>query len=186
MAKTELTRQIESALMAWVPTHYAGMRVDQNRNCICAKEVPVMFGSSRTSLIDYACVREYYVTDTKIATIIACVSIIGSAEDLQSLPENTLFGHCNYYAMPKALYAQVKDEIPEDSGVLLYYDGSEGVFCGIRKKKECVPHKLDTEMQKWLIMSIAKKATKDLQLAIVAKEKQDRHERWHSRRNEKY
>ena len=70
--------------------------------------------------------------------------------------------------------------------MLLYYDGSEGVLCGIRKKKECVPHKLDTEMQKWLIMSIAKKATKDLQLAIVAKEKQDRYERWHSRRNEKY
>lgn len=82
--------------------------------------------------------------------------------------------------MPKALYAKVKDEIPENIGVLLYYDGTEGPFQGIRKKKGCIPHELDTETQKWLIMSIAKSATKELRATIAAKEKQDRYDRWHS------
>lgn len=186
MAKTELTKQIEDALMAWGPTFFAGSKVDPNRDGICAKEVPIELEGSSRSYVDYACVRECYVTDTKIDTIIACVSIIVSIEDLHNLRECDICGHCNYYAMPKALYAKAKDEIPEDIGVLLYYDGTEGSFCGIRKKKECVPHKLDAETQKCLIMSIAKRATKELRAAIVAKEKQDRYDRWHSTRNAKY
>ena len=172
--------------MAWVPTHYAGMRVDQFRDAICAREVPVECGNIKAGLIDYAGVQECYVTDTKIDTVIACVRIIVSAEDIQGLSANVPCGQCNYYAMPKSLYAKVKNEIPEDIGVLLYYDGTEGPFKGIRKKKECVPHELDTETQKWLIMSIAKRATKELRSTIAAKEKQARYDRWHSSGNAKY
>lgn len=172
--------------MAWAPTHYAGMRVDQFRDAICAREVPVECGSIKADLIDYASVRECYVTDTKIDTIIACIEIIASEEDFRDHPCSNFCGHCNYYAIPKSLYAKVKDEIPEDIGVLLYYDGTEGPFKGIRKKKECVPHELDAETQKWLIMSIAKRATKELHSTIAAMEKQDRYDRWHSSGNAKY
>lgn len=245
MAKTELTRQIESALMVWAPTHYAGMRVDQFRDAICAREVPVECGSIKGGLIDYACVQECFVQETKVGTcklavyrdadkdlvwpdlqqelselgcpneeygyafrthpcprevcryhktgyeytvdtVIACVEIKISVEDFHSPHGHNFCGHCNYYAMPKSLYAKVKDEIPEDIGVLLYYDGTEGPFRGIRKKKECVPHELNTETQKWLIMSIAKRATKELRATIAAKEKQDRYDRCHSSGNAKY
>lgn len=62
---------------------------------------------------------------------------------------------CNYYAMPTELYKKVKGEIPEDIGVLLYYDGES--ICGIRKAKECKPQILSESTQKWLIMSVAKK-----------------------------
>lgn len=58
-------------------------------------------------------------------------------------------------SMPTELYKKVKGEIPEDIGVLLYYDGMS--TCGIRKVKECKPHILSEKTQKWLIMSVAKK-----------------------------
>lgn len=64
-------------------------------------------------------------------------------------------GHCNYYAMPTELYKKVKGEIPEDIGVLLYYDGES--TCGIRKAKECKPQILSESTQKWLILSVAKR-----------------------------
>lgn len=67
-------------------------------------------------------------------------------------------GHCNYYAMPLALYKKVKDEIPDGIGVLLYYNGEN--TCGIRKKIECKPRQLSEKTQKWLIMSVAKRLTK--------------------------
>ena len=93
-----------------------------------------------------------------IDTVITCVEIKVSVSDFHSDHGHNLVGHCNYYAMPLALYKKVKDEIPDGIGVLLYYNGEN--TCGIRKKIECKPRQLSEKTQKWLIMSVAKRLTK--------------------------
>lgn len=90
-----------------------------------------------------------------IDTVITFVEIKISVGDFHSDHGHNFVGHCNYYAMPTALYKKVKGEIPDGIGVLIYYDG-ESTY-GIRKKVECKPHQLSEETQKWLIMSVAKK-----------------------------
>lgn len=93
-----------------------------------------------------------------IDTVITCVEIKVSVSDFHSDHGHNFVGHCNYYAMPLALYKKVKDEIPDGIGVLLYYNGEN--TCGIRKKIECKPRQLSEKTQKWLIMSVAKRLTK--------------------------
>lgn len=93
-----------------------------------------------------------------IDTVITCVEIKVSVSDFHSDHGHNFVGHCNYYAMPLALYKKVKDEIPDGIGVLLYYNGES--TCGIRKKIECKPCQLSEKTQKWLIMSVAKRLTK--------------------------
>ena len=87
--------------------------------------------------------------------VITCVEIKISVSDFHSAHGHNFVGHCNYYAMPTELYKKVKGEIPEDIGVLLYYDGMS--TCGIRKAKECKPQILSESTQKWLILSVAKR-----------------------------
>lgn len=91
-----------------------------------------------------------------IDTVITCVEIKVSVSDFHSDHGHNFVGHCNYYAMPLALYKKVKDEIPDGIGVLLYYNGEN--TCGIRKKIECKPRQLSEKTQKWLIMSVAERA----------------------------
>jgi len=93
-----------------------------------------------------------------IDTVITCVEIKVSVSDFHSDHGHNFVGHCNYYAMPLALYKKVKDEIPDGIGVLLYYNGEN--TCGIRKKIECKPRQLSEKTQKLLIMSVAKRLTK--------------------------
>ena len=87
--------------------------------------------------------------------VITCVEIKISVSDFHSAHGHNFVGHCNYYAMPTELYKKVKGEIPEEIGVLLYYDGMS--TCGIRKAKECKPQILSEKTQKWLILSVAKR-----------------------------
>lgn len=87
--------------------------------------------------------------------VITCVEIKISVSDFHSAHGHNFVGHCNYYAMPTELYKKVKGEIPEEIGVLLYYDGMS--TCGIRKAKECKPQILSESTQKWLILSVAKR-----------------------------
>ena len=60
------------------------------------------------------------------------------------------------------MYPKVKDLIPENIGILIFYDGNEKGegYYGIRKRRECVAQELAEEKQKWLIMSVAKRAAK--------------------------
>lgn len=58
---------------------------------------------------------DYMTYDTK--GIWRCYEIKVSKSDFRSNHHNTFCGHFNYYVMPKALYEQVKDEIPTHIGV---------------------------------------------------------------------
>lgn len=58
---------------------------------------------------------DYMTYDTK--GDFKCFEIKVSKKDFHSKHHNTFVGHLNYYVMPKELWEQVRDEIPEDVGV---------------------------------------------------------------------
>lgn len=68
MAKTQLTRDIESALHSWHPSSYGGYRVDSFRQGFDAIEVPVECGSVKSGLVDFVRVQECFTSETKYGT----------------------------------------------------------------------------------------------------------------------
>lgn len=179
MAKTDLTKSIEKALEAWFPTQFAEKKVDTFRKGFGATEVPVENGTVCNGLIDYVRVQECYIQKSHSTThsatkassskrkelyvidaIIVCVEIKISLSDFLSKHGHNFVGNANYYAIPAELYSRVKDKIPPDIGILLYYNGPN--YHGIRKKKEAKLKQLSSEQQKWLILSASKRNTKCL------------------------
>lgn len=57
--------------------------------------------------------------------LITCVEIKITKSDFKSKHGHNFCGNCNYYAMPKELYPEVKDLIPEGVGVLLFYGAAQ-------------------------------------------------------------
>lgn len=120
------------------------------------------FGEASKTCSERMC--KYYKTihNYTIDTLIICVEIKVSVSDFHSNHGHNHVGHCNYYAIPAAMYPKVKDLIPKNIGILIFYDGNEKGkgYYGIRKRRECVAQELAEEKQKWLIMSVAKRAAK--------------------------
>lgn len=76
--------------------------------------------------------------------------------DFHSPHGHNFCGNANYYVMPKELYAKVKDEIPEDIGVIVKETTKNGTD-RLRRVKECqFRHMLDCDM-KWKLLNILKK-----------------------------
>jgi hypothetical protein len=102
MAKTELTKELERNILN--NTRKMGVF-----GCF---EVTIGFGGNeRVDFMTY---------DTKETW--RCYEIKVSKSDFHSKAHNTFIGHFNYYIMPKELYEQVKNEIPNHIGV--YVNGS--------------------------------------------------------------
>lgn len=87
--------------------------------------------------------------------LIACYEIKISKSDFKSKHGHNFVGNVNYYVMPKALYEEVKDQIPDDIGVILYIEGK--TTHTLRRKKECTFRPLPDEQQKWFILSVLKR-----------------------------
>ena len=95
--KTELTLQLERNI--WRATNKQGVFG-------CYEVTIGWFGHERVDYMTY---------DTK--GVFRCYEIKVSKSDFHSPAAATFCGHYNYYVMPRALYEQVKDEIPADIGV---------------------------------------------------------------------
>lgn len=78
------------------------------------------YGKERVDMMSY---------DTK--GIWRCFEIKISKSDFHSKAHNTFIGNYNYYVMPKALYDDVKDEIPNHVGVWV-----DGNWCIKKAKKQ--------------------------------------------------
>lgn len=99
MAKTEETLKLEKEI--WEATHKQGV--------FCCFEVTIgWFGKERVDYLTY---------DTK--GIFRCYEVKVSKSDFRSKAKKTFIGHYNYYVMPKELYEEVKDEIPNHIGVYI-------------------------------------------------------------------
>lgn len=106
--------------------------------------------------------------------LIVCVEIKISKSDFKSKHGHNFCGNCNFYAMPRDLYPEVKDLIPDGVGVLLFYDGNEGQQGTSRKKTVCASYyglktkvppvyrPMSDETQKWMVLSTAKRMHKEM------------------------
>jgi len=59
---------------------------------------------------------DYITYDTK--GIWRCYEIKATKDDFYSKSKKTFIGHYNYFVMPKELYEEVKNDIPENIGVI--------------------------------------------------------------------
>lgn len=210
MAKTDLTKTIESLLRSYDPTEICGQKINKHRPRHTAFEVPVICGAVNGGLVDcvkvyeyfsnrqrenfcrlsrphgdfgkewisameegYACLRSYGIGEKpelcderfcrfcgvrftgEMDVLIACYEIKISKADFKSKHGHNFVGNANYYVMPKALYEEVKDQIPDDIGVILYIEGKTTHI--LRRKKECIFRPLDPDQQKWFILSVLKR-----------------------------
>jgi len=204
MAKTEMTRAIERAILDYHPAELSGIKVNKFRGEHTALEVPVECGTTTGGIIDAVRVSEYFGdierqhvcrpyhwrkegvrssvecplgkdmmepldelcskttcrwNGTKelgtAKVLLSCFEIKVSRSDFKSVHGHNHVGNLNYYAIPKELYPQVEDMIPEGIGILLYLH--EGIYTGLRMKRKSDFKELTDEDQKWLILSVMKR-----------------------------
>jgi len=209
MAKTELTRAIESALRSYHPTEVCGRKINKFRPSHTAYEVPVICGTTKGGIVDcmrdqeyfsgirregYCYLKEYrdrgktwaqameegfncprgfaagekpqlcdeqacrfrYIREVgHMDVLVTCYEIKVTKSDFKSTHGHNFVGNANYYVVPKELYPDIVDLVPEDIGIILYL--SAGSYIGLRKKKECTFKPLDEEQQKWFILSTLKR-----------------------------
>lgn len=97
MAKTELTKQLEKAII---------------------KETSKWFGCLEVTIGWYGKQRVDFMTmDSK--EIFRCYELKISKSDFNSNHGHNFVGHYNYYVMPKELYEKVKEEIPKHIGTYI-------------------------------------------------------------------
>lgn len=76
------------------------------------------FGVSEVTIGWYGNQRvDFMETNTK--AVIRCYEIKVTKSDFHSSHGHNFVGHYNYYVMPKSLWEQVKDEVPDYIGVLV-------------------------------------------------------------------
>jgi hypothetical protein len=97
---------------------------------ICYEVTIGWFGKERVDVLTY---------DTKGTW--RCYELKISKSDFRSKNHNTFVGHFNYYVMPKALYEQVKNEIPAHVGVY-----TEKGICAKNAKRQSL--KVDEQILK--------------------------------------
>ena len=115
MAKTELTRKIEKALIA---------NLDTRKEFGCLEVTLGWYGKEIVDFIVYNCERE-----------VKCYEIKVSKSDFNSNAKLSFFGNKNYYVMPAELYEQVKDEIKYPIGCYVYTEGG-GLRCVLSSRKQ--------------------------------------------------
>lgn len=146
--KTLTTREIEQFLM--IKNH--------KMNCFNCLEVGIVFKVRKP----HKRFPQYIVTrhETEICDfmqydqskdIFRCYEIKVSKQDFYSKCKKTFVGNYNYYAMPKELYIEVKDDIPDYVGVV-----DQLGFC--LKKPKKVELKIDKEK---LLVSMLKSLNRE-------------------------
>lgn len=102
--KTKQTTDLERAL--WKATNKQGVFG-------CFEVTIGWFGDQRADYMTYDC-----------KGVFRCYEIKVSRADFHSSVKKSFVGHYNYYVMPKALYEDVKDEIPAEIGVYTEHSAS--------------------------------------------------------------
>lgn len=123
---------------------------------------------------DNKCLFHTNKTKYENTIVFTCVEIKITKADFHSSHGHNFCGNLNYYALPAELYSKVKELIPDGIGVLLFYHGEKPTerkqidssypFWGIRKKIDAEYFPLDEETQKWMTLSVAKRAFKEQQM----------------------
>lgn len=149
MAKTELTKQIELLLFH---TTGAGRPGIYGAYEVC-------FGPGYgDEFVDYVTMK----SDGEIR----CYEIKVSKADFHSKAKLSFYGDYNYFAMPEALYEEVKDEINYKIGVYTYKNG-------VLMLKRKAHKKTITPWQRYMVICCMVRSLSRLTTKLV-KEKEDR------------
>lgn len=95
------------------------------------------------------------VQEGEAKILITCYEIKVTKSDFKSEHGHNFVGNLNYYVIPKELYEEVKDLVPEDIGIILYL--SAGAYIGLRRKKECQFKEMPIEDQAWMMLTVMKR-----------------------------
>lgn len=120
---------------------------------ICPRNIPA---GEKPDICDELACRWCQIQEEGTAEIlVTCFEIKITKSDFKSPHGHNFVGNCNYYVIPKELYPDVADLVPEDIGIILYL--SAGSYIGLRRKKECTFKPLTDEEQKWFVLSTLKR-----------------------------
>ncbi|MCM3294220.1 hypothetical protein M3661_29475 [Paenibacillus sp. MER 180] len=130
-----------------------------------------VFGCFEVTIGWYGKERVDYITfDTK--GVWRCYEIKVSKADFRSKAHNTFCGNFNYYVMPRELFEEVKEEIPEHIGVYVDHGYWPFVKCIKRAKRQELSED-EQVLKDSLIRSLSREvAKKDKQLRLIEKEAQ--------------
>lgn len=84
---------------------------------------------------------------------ITCFEVKITLEDFHSNHGHNFHGHYNYYVVPKELVIKIRNEVPDDIGVIAYYEASNSY----RIVKECVPREISSSLEADLLYNAMKK-----------------------------
>lgn len=101
---------------------------------------------------------DYLHIDTK--DNVRCYEIKVSKSDFHSKHGHNFLGNYNYYVMPEKLYEEIKDEIPNSIGCLVYKEGYSELV-SVKKAKKLKISNL-SEMKSYLIRSLHREYIKTI------------------------
>lgn len=99
----------------------------------------------------YNCVKEY--GDPSI--LIQCFEIKVTVSDFRSANGHNFSGNVNYYVVPTEIYHDIKDDVPEEIGIITYHHTD--ISRGFRRRKDATYQELSDEQQKWLLLNVMKR-----------------------------
>lgn len=123
MSKSELTLQLERLI--WEYNSKNGHSKIGTYGC---HEVGIGRKRLKHGIVDY-------LTYTEKDNIWKCYEIKISKSDFYSKAKHTFVGQYNYFVMPKELYEEVKNDIPNEIGVFIP-DGRISELYSIKKAKK--------------------------------------------------
>lgn len=137
--KTSETVKLENALMRMT---------EEKRSFGCPEVTIGWYGKQRVDFME-----------TTTRGFIKCYEIKVTKSDFHSTHGHNFVGNYNYYVMPKALYAEVKDEIPEEIGVMV----GEELEVVKRCKKIYLTTSEMSKMRLYLLRSMSREVKKNWQ-----------------------
>lgn len=87
--------------------------------------------------------------------LVQCFEIKVTRADFRSKNGHNFVGNLNYYVAPAEIYDSIKDDVPEDIGIILYKTGS------LRRKKDATFKSMTDEDQKWMILNVLKRTRRE-------------------------
>lgn len=128
----------------------------QKDNSFCVRDCCKISGEKYPNKKCKGCFHVRHDYDLGILT--TCYEVKITKSDFKSKNGHNFIGNCNYYVIPKDLYKEIKDLIPIDIGVILYYENGS-----LRKKKDCIFKDIEKDilikllynsMKKWCDLNI--------------------------------
>jgi hypothetical protein len=141
-----------------------GMR-DAERDCL--KAYPP--GKKPPRCGEHSCLWNRATHEGEPKILITCYEIKVTKADFKSKNGHNFIGNLNYYVVPHPIYPEIKKLVPGDIGIIVFYDGTQPTtkpsspwpvtpYRGLRRRKECIFRELSDEAQKWLVLSVLKRA----------------------------